>query len=201
MATAFMFKGPAALTGASTAAALTTSGAVSIGSTLGVTGTTTLAAATLAGATSITGAVTFSGGGASLAMGDKKITGVADPVDNQDVATKAYVIANAGGGSALVNINGTGTTALAANTTYFISVGSAATITCTVTGLSPGDIVRFVAESVGGDITLTGSAGLFKVVGGSATNLVLDTQGQGLQFVHKAGGLWLVGGGYSSSSS
>jgi hypothetical protein len=176
MAASFMFKGPASLTGAST---ISTSGAIT---TSGL----------------ITAGTLDLGNGGKVAASISTTTGTGDDV----LATQAYVLANAGGGSAHVNIISTGTTALAANTTYFISAGGGAvTMTCTLLGLSAGDVVRFVAESVGGgNITLSAATAIYNIVGGSATNLVLDAQGQGLQFVFKAGALWLVGGGYSSSS-
>lgn len=73
--------------GASTLASATITGAATVGTTLGVTGATTLASFS-ATSGSMSGA---------LAMGGNKITGLADPTDAQDAATKAYVDATAQG--------------------------------------------------------------------------------------------------------
>ena len=79
--------------------------------------------ATAAQGTTADAALPKAGGTMSgaIAMGTSKITGAGDPTAAQDVATKAYVDANAGGGIALTDLSATtastGTTGLAYNNT------------------------------------------------------------------------------------
>jgi hypothetical protein len=108
----FMFKGPAALTGASTAVGLAATGAVSVGtelsvagaatlsSTLGVSGTSTLAAV------NASGTLTMSGNTNIVVSGGGTISGLPDvAVNNSDAASKKYVddkVLAGGGGEGLV---------------------------------------------------------------------------------------------------
>ena len=198
MAAAFMFKGPAALTGSSTAVNLAASG------TLSVTG-----AATLSSSLAVTGAIS----GASLDLGDSSpivtsvsTTAATTGTNNLILATEAFVLSNSSSGS-VASISTTGSTTLAANTSYFISAGGSAVVaTCSLpsggSALANGSIIRFFAENATttNTITLAASGFSFNVAGGSAANLVLDTNGQSLQFMFKTGALWLIGGGFTSSS-
>ena len=111
MAASFMFKGPAALTGSSTAVDLAASG------TLAVTG-----AATLSSTLVVTGQIT----GASLDLGNSgpvvtsvSTTSATTGSNNLILATEAFVLSNSSSGS-VESITTTGPTTLAANTSYFI---------------------------------------------------------------------------------
>ena len=176
-----MFKGPAALTGASTA--------VSLAVTTGITADT----------------LTLSSGG--NAVTSVSTTAATTGSNNLILATEAFVLTNSSSGS-VASITATGSTTLAANTSYFISAGSSAVVaTCSLptggSALADGSIIRFFAESTAGGtntITLTATGFSFNVAGGTAANLVMDTNGQSLQFMVRSGGLWLIGGGFTSSS-
>ena len=129
----FMFKGPAALTGASTAASLAATGAISTTSTLAVTGASTLTgAATLSSTIAVTGAATLSStlgvtgtstladinASGTLTMGNNTnivvsgggtITGLPDAaVNNSHAASKKYVddqVLAASGGETVVDVS------------------------------------------------------------------------------------------------
>ena len=168
MATAFMFKGPAALTGASTAVTLTLS----------------------------------SGGNAVTSV---STTAATTGSNNLILATEAFVLTHSSSGS-VVSITGTGATTLAANTSYFILASAAISANLTMpsggSALADGSIIRFFAEGATPTNTITLAAGgfSFNVAGASPANLVLDTNGQSLQFMVRTGSLWLIGGGFTSSS-
>ena len=194
-----MFKGPAALTGSSTAVNLAASG------TLTVTGAATLSS-TLAVTNGITAdTLTLSSGGKAVTS----VSATAATTGSNDLilATEAFVLSNSSSGS-VESITTTGPTTLAANTSYFISAGGSAVVaTCSLpsggSALAAGSIIRFFAENATSvnTITLTAASPIFNVAGGSVTTLVLDTNGQSLQFMFKSGALWLIGGGFTSSSS
>jgi len=173
-----MFKGPAALTGASTA--------VSLAVTNGITADT----------------LTLSSGG--NAVTSVSTTAATTGSNHLILATEAFVLSNSSSGS-VVSIAATGGTELAANTSYFIAAASApisASLTMPGSPLANGSIIRFFAENATSvnTITLAASGFSFNVAGGSVANLVLDTNGQSLQFMVKSGSLWLIGGGFTSSS-
>jgi hypothetical protein len=234
-----MFKGPAALTGASTITAntVTTTGAVSLGSTLAVTGAVTTTAgvtvgnalAVSAGGANITGGATIangltvSGGGASITgtlsasgaitatggitMGSATVTsierGASTNGDSDIIASKRYVVeqvASASGAAAADTITNSTTKALAPNTTYFISAGSAVNATVTDGTLVDGSLVRFVIDSGTADVVLTaggalGSTGFQPMSGSDGTTLTLSGIGHSAQFVFHSNTLFAVSGG------
>jgi hypothetical protein len=219
---AFMFKGPAALTGASTITAntVTTTGAVSLGSTLGVTGAVT----TTAGVT-VGNALTVSGGGAAI-TGNSAITGTlsvsqaitatggitmagatvtsiergTSPDASSDIiASKKYVaeqVAGGGGAAGASTISNGGGESLAPNTTYFINADSAVASTITQGSLVNGSLVRFVIISGSANVVLTYNHQFQPMSGSSGTTLTLSGVGHSAQFVFYTGGkLHAVSGG------
>ena len=221
---AFMFKGPAALTGASTiitANATITGGTVNgvvIGGTITAAGSfTTLTASgnitTSAGDLVVSGASNklHLQGGAGLQFGgsaelDAVATGGAN---NNIVPTRGYVddaVANAGGTVATSTIvTGDSSKTLVNGTTYLIS-SAGGVVNCALVGssLTNGGHVRFVVTDVTNSITLTFSTGLSGgalLVGAAVTgSITFDTIGHGLEFIFSGNKLHQLGGGFATSS-
>jgi hypothetical protein len=163
-----MFKGPAALTGASTVStsgAITTSGNISttgtgtitsagnatVGGTLGVTGVlTTTAGLTVGNALTVTaGGVTVTGAGitvgGNIVMAGSKLTGLGSPAQNDEAVTKGYADTNyAAAGSA-------GDTVLA-NVTSMSSAGVYASV-----DINSNNVINFAntVDTTIGQITAT----------------------------------------------
>ena len=195
---AFMFKGPAALTGSSTADDLAATGAVTVGTTLAVTG-----ASTLSNTLAVTGVSTLTGGatlGAALAMGTFKITGLGTPMDGTDAVTKTYAD-GLGGGALSADVTSNAAIALAPNTTYFIDSTAATAFTISEGTLAAGSLVRFVIVSGSASVAITGAAGLgsgsdlVPMSGTAGGTLTLVGVGHSAQFVFKSNKLYVVSGG------
>lgn len=183
---AFMFKGPAALTGSSTADDLAATGAVTVGTTLDVTG-----------ASALTGGATL---GAALAMGNFKITGLGTPTAGTDAVTKTYAD-GLGGGALSADVTSNAAIALAPNTTYFIDSTAATAFTISEGTLAAGSLVRFVIVSGSASVAITGAAGLgsgsdlVPMSGTAGGTLTLVGVGHSAQFVFKSNKLYVVSGG------
>jgi len=113
----------------------------------------------------------------AIAMGTSKITGAGDPTDAQDVATKAYVDANAGSGDVTLSGNNTFT----GNNTFSTEIAANAGIA--VAGSA--DITTASAVNATASTFKNGSYTAGKVnthVSNSAGSLSIGNQGAGLRF-------------------
>ena len=157
---------------------LAVTGAATISTTLGVTGTTSLNGAVNLGdasgdVISVTGTATFAesadfdGGftvaaSQTIAMGANAITGVADPSNAQDAATKAYVDGEVSSASSLTISDGSTTDAVVVGTNTLTFAGTANEITTTVTdnqvqiGLAS-DVTVSNDLTVAGNLTVQGT--------------------------------------------
>lgn len=128
------------------------------------------------------GSVPFS---ANQSLGGNKLTNLSDPVSNQDAATKAYVLANAGSGT-VTNVSASGN----------IASSGGATPNITFTGTLP------IAS--GGTNNGSLSVGLGKIVYSNASQLLTlnaGTSGQVLQSNGGAAPSWVTPGGFSDVSA
>ena len=109
-------------------------------------------------------------GGASSALGlnAQRITGVADPVSDQDAATKAWVLANAGGASWRVtpDAHDLGVWTMSESSGAFANTGSAGALDLTPSGLVSLDYAR-----QGPLVTCASFRGTNYAVGPNATGL------------------------------
>jgi len=190
MATAFMFKGPAALTSGST---VTAAGASTFDETVEITGVATL-----------TGGFTLDG--ATITLIEK----IAGPGDDT-LVTKGYADATYGGGGggtapSVESVTGTDTDVpLVDNRTYFIrNMGGDVTITLTQTSLADGSVVRLVCDAfsatndlfvnlgtgLGGGIQAVGSGG----TGGTGNTMTFSAVGQSVSLVYNANKLHVIAG-------
>ena len=181
-----MFKGPAALTGASTAVDLAATGAVTVGTTLDVTG-----------ASALTGGATL---GAALAMGNFKITGLGTPTAGTDAVTKTYADGLGGGALSADVTSNDADIDLAPNTTYFIASATANAFNITEGTLAAGSLVRFVIVSGSTSVAITGvdaigGSALVPMSGTAGNTLTLVGVGHSAQFVFKSNKLYVVSGG------
>ena len=206
MATAFMFKGPAALTGAST---VSTSGTIGAGA---ITGTSL--------ATSSNGDITVNGSGTvTLGTGGFTLDGAtittiqgADGEANDTLVTKDYADATylgGGGGVTIVTVtNGDSAinlTAVTGNVVYVLENGvqNGGVLTQTsmtnLGNIADGTIVRFVVKTITNTINVGVAGGTpFRLVGSSVGSFTFGTVGQGLSFVAASGELYLLGGGFGA---
>jgi len=115
----------------------------------------------------------------AIAMGTSKITGAGDPTDAQDVATKAYVDANAGSGDVTLS----GNNAFTGNNTFSTEIAANAGIA--VAGSA--DITTASAVNATASTFKNGSYTAGKVnthVQSSSGSLSIGKQGAGLRFSH-----------------
>jgi len=122
----------------------------------------------------------------AIAMGTSKITGAGDPTDAQDVATKAYVDANAGSGDVTLSGNNTFTgnntfsTEIAANAG--IAVAGSADITTAVSGFG----VSHATASTIKMSTYTAGKINTSIHAGFHASLSIGNQATGLRFAEKS---------------
>jgi len=166
-----MFKGPAALTGSSTAVGLAATGAVSVGTTLGVTGTSTLAAVNASGTLAAAGAVTV---GTTLGVtGTSTLAAVT-------VGTTLGVT----GTSTLAAVNASGVLTMGNNINIVVSGGG------TISGLpvSPTDPSHATSKSyVDTQVSAAGGGeGLVEPVASPVSDVIapLDTTGKNIYLIN-----------------
>ena len=202
-----------------------TSGAITTGGNISTTAGGTVTAAGLitasAGLTCADGqTVTTSGLGklvtdeaGGLQIGANTLSSVARDIDgttgdsDTQIASTAWVqnvAASISVGATYATINTTGNIAPSGDTHYSVATaGGAVTSTITnvsIASLSNGDKLSFVVTDDTNNFTLALESGIFKMVGGDATTLVFDTAGQGISFMLVNGQLWVMDGGYTSST-
>jgi hypothetical protein len=178
----FMFKGPAALTGSSTAVGLAATGAVSVGTTLGVTGTSTLAAVNASGTVAAAGAATV---GTTLGVTGTSTLAAVNASGTVAAAGAVTVGTTLGvtGTSTLAAVNASGALTMGNNINIVVSGGG------TISGLPAAAVndshaasKKYVDDSV---LAASGGEGLVEPIASAISDVIapLDTTGKNLYLI------------------
>jgi len=183
---------------------LAVTGNQTVSGTMGITGATTVTSITASGAADFNGATTMGDltidATSTVSMGSNVVGNVADPVANQDAATKAYVDSVSSSASALSMAGDTGTDTVTVGTDTLTFAGTAAEIvtavtdnqvqiglpdnvtiaaTLTATDIDTGTMDASGNATVGGTLGVTGNTTLTTVTASGAATMqsTLDVTG------------------------